>query len=148
LLQEIQSELHHPGRKFSFLCGHDSNLASVLAALNVKDYELPGAIEADTPIGSKVVFEKWEDKAGKDYIRVRLVYENTEQLRTMPLVTLDNPPMSVTLNFEDLETNDDGLIPIDAFEQRLNESIARYDELKQEYGIAGSPATVPDTGVR
>ena len=56
--------------------------------------------------------------------------------------------MSVTLNFEDLETKDGGLIPMDAFEQRLNESIARYDELKQEYGIAGSPATVPDTGVR
>ncbi len=148
LLQEIQSELHHPGRKFTFLCGHDSNLASVLAALNVKDYELPGAIEADTPIGSKVVFEKWEDKAGKEYIRVRLVYENTEQLRNMPLVTLDNPPMSVTLNFEDLETKEGGLIPMDAFEQRLNESIDRYDELKQEYGIAGTPANVPDTGVR
>ena len=33
LLQELQAELLQQGRKFSFLCGHDSNVASVLAAL-------------------------------------------------------------------------------------------------------------------
>lgn len=147
LLQEIQKELNHPGRKFSFLCGHDSNLASVLAALKAREYTLPGAIESDTPIGSKVVFEKYTDRAGKEYARVRLVYQSTEQLRSMPLLTLDNPPMSVTLQFEDVEVNEDGLIPFDALEARFTESIRRYDELRTEYGIS-TAGSIPDTGVR
>lgn len=147
LLKEIQKELNHPGRKFTFLCGHDSNLASVLASLQAEEYELPGAIESDTPIGSKIVFEKYSDTEGKEYARVRLVYQSTEQLRTMPLLTLDNPPMSVNLTFADIEADENGLMPLDALETRLNEAIRRYDELKQEYGISGS-GYIPDTGVR
>lgn len=147
LLQELQKELNHPGRKFAFLCGHDSNLATVLAALKAREYTLPGAIESDTPIGSKVVFEKYTDRAGKEYARVRLVYQSTEQLRSMPLLTLDNPPMSVTLQFEDMDVNEDGLIPLDALEARFTESIRRYDELRTEYGISAA-GSIPDTGVR
>ena len=52
-------------RKFTFLCGHDSNIASVDAALGVEEYSLPNSIEKKTPIGSKLVFEKWVDNAGK-----------------------------------------------------------------------------------
>ncbi|MBO5554467.1 MAG: histidine-type phosphatase [Solobacterium sp.] len=147
LLQELQKELNHPGRKFAFLCGHDSNIASVLAALKAREYTLPGAIESDTPIGSKVVFEKYTDRAGKEFARVRLVYQSTEQLRSMPLLTLDNPPMSVTLQFEDMDVNEDGLIPFDALEARFTESIRRYDELRTEYGISAA-GSIPDTGVR
>ena len=36
LLQEMSKELAVPGRKFTFLCGHDSNIASVLAALGAE----------------------------------------------------------------------------------------------------------------
>ena len=32
-LKEIRDELTEEGRKFTFLCGHDANIASVLAAL-------------------------------------------------------------------------------------------------------------------
>ena len=46
-------------RKFTFLCGHDSNIAGVFAALDVEDYRLPNAIEKMTPIGAKFVVEKW-----------------------------------------------------------------------------------------
>lgn len=60
LLQEILSELQQTGRKFTYLCGHDTNLASVLAALSVEKYILPGSLEADIPIGSKIVIEKWK----------------------------------------------------------------------------------------
>jgi hypothetical protein len=75
------------------------------------------------------------------------VYQSTEQLRSMPLLTLDNPPMSVTLQFEDMDVNEDGLIPLDALEARFTESIRRYDELRQEYGITAA-GSIPDTGVR
>jgi glucose-1-phosphatase len=37
LLQEMLAELRQDGRQFTFLCGHDSNIGSVLAALGVED---------------------------------------------------------------------------------------------------------------
>ena len=55
LLQEIRSEMTAEGRKFTFLCGHDSNVASVLAAMNAEDYLLPETVEQHTPIGVKLV---------------------------------------------------------------------------------------------
>lgn len=51
LLVYMNDELASDCRKFTFLCGHDSNIASVNAALGVEDYELPSSIEKKTPIG-------------------------------------------------------------------------------------------------
>jgi glucose-1-phosphatase len=36
----------------------------VNAALEVEEYSLPKSIEKKTPIGSKLVFEKWVDNSG------------------------------------------------------------------------------------
>ena len=144
LLKEIDSELERNDRKFTFLCGHDSNIASVLAALGITDYSLDNAIESKTPIGSKVVFEKWADSAGTEYIRVRLVYQSVEQLRSTPLLTLENPPMSYVFQFDELTPNQDGLYSMKDFDAFLDEKIAAYDKLKKEYGISSS---VPNTGV-
>ena len=151
LLQEIDKELERDDRKFTFLCGHDSNLASVLAALDVKDYECPEAIESKTPIGSKLVFEKYEGNDGKEYARVRLVYQSAEQLRSMPILTLDNPPVSYVLEFNGLKTNKDGMILMEDLDGRLDSAIARYDEIRAEYGITETSApntSVPNTGVQ
>lgn len=52
LLRLMSEELSLDNRKFTFLCGHDSNIASVLAALDVENYSLPNSIEKKTPIGS------------------------------------------------------------------------------------------------
>ena len=100
LVLEIKKELEVPNRKFTFLCGHDSNVGSVLAALDVKDYSLPGAIEKKTPIGVKLVFEVWKDKAGAEFVAVNLVYQTTEQLRSCRMLTLEEPPAkyAVSLN--------------------------------------------------
>ncbi|MBR6089952.1 MAG: histidine-type phosphatase, partial [Anaerolineaceae bacterium] len=89
LLQEIRSEMSTEGRIFSFLCGHDSNVTSVMAALDVEEFILPDAIESRTPIGCKLVFTKWSSPDGKFYWGVDLVYQTPEQMRTMPLLTLE-----------------------------------------------------------
>ena len=44
MLRELLAELRTSGRKFAFLCGHDSNIGSVLAALGVEPYNAPAAI--------------------------------------------------------------------------------------------------------
>ena len=88
LLQEIASELTTDSRCFSFLCGHDSNVGSVLAALGAEDYALPGAIEK-TPIGCKLVFCRWCGPDGSSYCTVDMVYETVDQLRATPLLDLE-----------------------------------------------------------
>ena len=59
LLEEMEKELSTEGRQFTFLCGHDSNLASVLSALEVEEYSLHGTIEKKTPIGGKLVISSF-----------------------------------------------------------------------------------------
>ena len=73
LVSRIREELHNDGRKFMFLCGHDSNLASIGAALGFDYPETEHALELHTPIGSKLVFEKWTD-GSEEYVAINLVY--------------------------------------------------------------------------
>ncbi len=134
LLEEIAGELEKTDRKFTFLCGHDSNIASVLSALDAEFYVLPGTNET-TPIGGKLVFEKWENKDDRQFIRIRYVYAGTEQIRSMEALTPEgNPPMSYDISFEGLERNGDGLYEMGEFMAHLKETISEYDELKEVYG--------------
>ena len=129
LLQTILEELKTEGRLFTFLCGHDSNLGSVLAALGLSEYKLPQAIESKTPIGSKLVFEKWEGADGSQYAAINLVYQRVDQLRQMPLLMLENPPMVFPVALEGLTANEDGLYKFSDLEARFEDRIAAYDEL-------------------
>ena len=134
LLQEIGSEMDAQGRLFSFLCGHDSNLASVLAALEAEEYELPGAIEVKTPIGSKLVFERWANADGDEFGRVRLLYQSVDQLREGSMLSGTEAPMSCDMSFKGLEKNEDGLYKYEDLRARIDGAAARYDEIAQEYG--------------
>ena len=129
LLQTILEELQTEGRQFTFLCGHDSNLGSVLAALGLSEYTLPQAIESKTPIGSKLVFEKWEGADGSLYAAINLVYQRVDQLRQMPLLMLENLPMVFPVALEGLTANEDGLYKLSDLEARFEDRIAAYDEL-------------------
>ena len=124
LLETILSELCTPGRKFAFLCGHDSNIGSVLAALGNEDYEAPQAIERKTPIGSKLVFCKWRGRDGQLYADLQLVYASDTQLRQMPMLSLEAPPVSFPIALKGMTPNADGLYPLSALEQRLQEAVA------------------------
>lgn len=130
LLVYMNDELNSDARKFTFLCGHDSNIASVNAALEVEDYELPLSIEKKTPIGSKLVFEKWIDKSGNEYIAVNIVYQTTGQLRNVELLDLNNPPMVYQLRLKGLNRNADGLYSLEDVNGRFEKAIAAYDDIK------------------
>ena len=133
LLQEILSEMTEDGRVFSFLCGHDSNLTGVLAALGVSEYELPDAIEKKTPIGSKLVFSKWMASDGAEYWSVDLVYQTPEQLRTMPILDLTNPPAVFHILLNDLDPNADGLYPEKDLLSRFEQAIGEYDLIAEQF---------------
>ncbi len=133
LLQEMEKELTTDGRQFTFLCGHDANLGSVLSALDAEEYSLPGTIEKKTPIGSKLVFSKWKSADGEEFISVDIVYQKTEQLRSMSITDNDNPPGIYNLKLKGLKADENGLYKAEDVLGRFNESIGAYDTLLEEY---------------
>lgn len=130
LLQYMYDELNDKDRKFTFLCGHDSNIASVDATLGVEEYSLPNSIEKKTPIGSKLVLEKWVDAAGKAYIAVNLVYQSTDQLKQMSLLDLQHAPQVFSLKLKGLNQNTDGLYTFEDVNARFLQAIRAYDDIK------------------
>lgn len=133
LLEEIRSEMTAENRKFSFLCGHDSNVCSVLAAMNAEEYLLPETVEQHTPIGVKLVFERWVAEGGEAFWKVSMVYQSTAQLRALEQLTLENPPVKYPIRFEGIAVNDDGMIPEADMFTLLDTAIDAYDDLLEEY---------------
>lgn len=113
ILKEIEKELTDQNRKFSFLCGHDTNIASILTSLDTEPYQLPGTIASKTQIGSKIVIEKRTGSDGVAYANVNMVYASDKQLRNSEILDLDNPPMIYPLAFKSLRKNNDGLYLFD-----------------------------------
>lgn len=98
LLARVDALLEDPASpKVSLLVGHDSNIGSVLAALGITDYTLPGQYEK-TPIGGLLQFERWRDRhSGVERIRLAYVYPTTAQLRDALPLTSAQPPGRVAL---------------------------------------------------
>ena len=140
LLEEIRGEMSAEGRKFSFICGHDSNVASVLAAMNAEEYLLPETLEQDTPIGVKLTFERWLSPEGEAFWKAVLVYQSTAQLRAMTPLTGENPPMKFAVRFEGVTADENGFIPEADFLALLDGAIGAYDELLEKYTAAEEDA--------
>ena len=131
LVSRIREELHHIGRKFTFLCGHDSNLASIGAALRLRYPETEQALELHTPIGSKLVFEKWSDGT-EEYVAINLVYQRVGQLQNRTLLSPDEPPMVKPVTIDGLTPNSDGLYRLSELDARMAEAMAEYDAIVDE----------------
>lgn len=130
LIQYMYDELRSPARKFTFLVGHDSNLSSVATALGVEEYELPNAIEKKTPIGSKIVIEKFLGADGKEYADINIVYQSVDQLRNMELLDLNNPPIIYPLTLKGLQKNTDGLYLMSDVNARFEQALRDYENIK------------------
>ena len=126
MLWELLHELQHPWRKFAFLCGHDSNIGSVLAALGVEPYSAPGAIETKTPIGGKILFQKFRGPDGRMYADIWLVYATADQLRELSILSLQHPPMAIQLHLKGLTPNADGLYLFADLQRRFGEAFNLY----------------------
>ena len=96
-------------RKFTFICGHDSNILTFLTALGVEDYNLPNTLESCVPIGVKFVIEKRIGNDGREYANIYFAYQTTKQIKNLEVLSLKNPPQKVHLKFKNLQENEDGL---------------------------------------
>ena len=131
LVSRIREELQRQDRKFMFLCGHDSNLATIGAAIGLEFPETERALEQHTPIGSKLVFEKWSD--GTDtYVAVNLVYQSVDQLQGRTLLSPDVTPMVMPVTIKGLIANSDGLYPLGDLDARMAQAMAEYDAIIDE----------------
>ena len=104
-------------------------------SLGAADYELSATVERKTPIGGKLVFGRWADADGKEYISVDMVYQTTEQLQNVSLLDLESPPMSETVVLDGLEANEQGLYAAQEVETRIRQAIDEYDEICGEYAM-------------
>ena len=141
LVSRIREELNRTDRKFMFLCGHDSNLASIGAALRFVYPETQNALEIHTPIGSKLVFEKWNDGTD-DYVAVNLVYAKYNQLQNRTLLSPDEPPMVRPVTIEGLTANADGLYLWQDVDRRMQEAMEEYE------AIEDIPTSIPAASAR
>lgn len=148
LLGEMLSELEAEGRRFTFLCGHDSNIGSVLAALGSEEYSLPLTIERKTPIGCKLVVRKYRRSSdGKSFASLDLVYQSTRQLRSMSLMGPSDPPVSFPLRLAGLEVDGNGLYDFEALVQRFRDAIAAYDSLPSDREGSVESSYAPGEGI-
>lgn len=109
--------------KVTLMVGHDSNIASLLTALDFKPYELADQNER-TPIGGMIQFQRWLDKKNnRELVKVEYVYQSTEQLRNAEPLSLDNPPKRVTLQMAGCQTDANGFCPWDQFTAVLNTAL-------------------------
>ena len=129
LVSRIREELNCSDRKFMFLCGHDSNLASISAALGLQIPETENALELHTPIGSKLVFEKWSD-GSDEYVAVNLVYQSIGQLQGRTLLSPAAPPMVLPVTIDGLNANSDGLYRLSDLDTRMAEAMTEYDAIE------------------
>ena len=139
LVSRIREELNNGDRKFMFLCGHDSNLASISAALGLQLPETQNALELHTPIGSKLVFEKWSNGT-EDYVAINLVYQSVQQLQDRTLLSLDVPPMVLPVNVEGLTANADGLYRLADLDAHIANAMAEYEAIEDVPTAVGSAA--------
>lgn len=128
LLAVMRDELLDDERSFTFLCGHDVNLATVLPSLGVEEYTLQDSIEEKTPIGSKLVIEKRIGEDGEDYASLKLVYQSAKQMQEREQLTLKNPPSIVPIKLRGLQANEDGMYRFDEVVGRFEEAIAEVEE--------------------
>ena len=140
LVSRIREELQRADRKFMFLCGHDSNLASISAALRFVLPETEQALERRTPIGSKIVFEKWSNGT-EEYVAINLVYLSLSQLQNRTLRTTNERPMVLPISIEGLTSNEDGLYRLSDLDARMAEAMAEYDAIEDAPTAVSSAAS-------
>ena len=129
LVSRIREELNNSDRKFMFLCGHDSNLASIGAALGLQFPETENALERHTPIGSKLVFEKWSN-GSEEFVAINLVYQSVYQLQNRTLLSTDVPPMVLPVTVEGLTANADGLYRLVDLNAHITNAMAEYEAIE------------------
>jgi 4-phytase/acid phosphatase len=94
--QPVPDAFGPPNTKLILIAGHDSNIAEVAALLEIH-WSLDGRTD-DTPPGTELAFELWQDEHGTYSVRVTVAMQTLRQLREMQDLRLATPPAHATLS--------------------------------------------------
>lgn len=128
LVKKIREEICDSTRKFTFLCGHDSNIASITTALGMKLPQTIHAVEFTSPIGSKIVFQVYKKDNAK-YVKVNLIYASVYQLCETQEISSSNSPVILPIDFDGLSRNADGYYKLEDIINRFDETIAEFEDI-------------------
>ncbi|GBP42893.1 Glucose-1-phosphatase [Eumeta japonica] len=121
LVKFLKESLLNDTTKFNYLVGHDGNIFTMFRIMNFKPYELPDNYEI-TPIGGKVVFQKWYDRESDRFLlKIEYVYASFNQMRDMQELSLENPPKRVTLEMEGCPVDRNGFCLWTDFLKKMEE---------------------------
>ena len=124
LLKEIKSELQNEERIFSYICGHDANIISILTSLENEKYELEDNMVQSSPIGGKIVFEKRiNQETNKAFIKIYLIYQGISQLRNCALMNSSYKPLMTEIKLKGLSQNNDGYYDYEDIMKRFDYAI-------------------------
>ena len=127
MLKEILADMQNTKRKFTFLGGHDDNIMSLIAALNIKDYKLDYSLNSRSPVGSNFIISKYKGQDGQEYCTLSLLYCTASQLRDIEILDLNNHPIEYELELEGLQKNSDGMYKLSDVEKRIVDTINEYN---------------------
>ena len=68
------------------------------------------------------------------FYQVKLVYQSTEQLRSIQPLSLDTPPMIVPVSFAGLDAGENGMIAEEDLLNLFEEKIGGLDQIEEAYG--------------
>lgn len=142
----VPGALDRPGDRVLFLVGHDTNLATVAALLNLT-WTADGRRD-DTPPGSALVFELWRGRrSNKYFVRVYFTSQTLDQMRQSTELTPAHPPLTVPLAIGECPRADAGTCSWAAFSQLSGRAIdPDYVKLAGDGEGIGSRTVVPQSG--
>jgi glucose-1-phosphatase len=103
-------------------------------------------VELHTPIGSKLVFEKWTD-GSEEYVAINLVFQSVSELQGRTLLSWVEEdglqtPMVLPVTIDGLTANADGLYRLADVDARFAEAMAEYDAIEDAATDVPSPARI------
>jgi 4-phytase/acid phosphatase len=121
--QIVAGSLSDVSDRVLVIVGHDTNISNIAGMLGI-DWLLDGYQPNDTPPGSALVFELWQQGEGKMAVSTYYVGQSLEQMRkTLPL-TLDSPPLKSPIFVPNCSTADQKMTcPWNAFQHTLDSAI-------------------------
>jgi 4-phytase/acid phosphatase len=87
--------------KLVLLTGHDTNIAGVAALIGLH-WTLDGRKD-DTPPGTQLAFELWQNEHGDYSVRVNVAMQTLQQMRDLQPLTPSNPPVGETLRLSECD---------------------------------------------
>ncbi|CAH0712877.1 unnamed protein product, partial [Brenthis ino] len=108
-------------KKVTLIMGHDTNINTLLNAMYFKPFSLFDSF-VSTPIGGKIVFQKWFDKTKDTHLlKINYIYQSNEQLRDGLVLSLNEPPKIALLELKNCTTDNEGFCLWDDFVSFLND---------------------------